>query len=288
MSNDLDSRKVTDEAIEEEEQIMVEVDGKEFETTKKITAENEIHVSIPPEIMAMGAEEIEKFKRNAESLLDAKGRTLKERMEWKREKEDRERKLRELDEQIAKKREAVTVAAKPDTTLVHVKSIKEMVAEELGVSEVDNDALRDFMDENPDKYLRIIEKRQDAVSERIAKEQETKVVKTWQRQSLQQKIQSAGYDVSAIERYRVENGFSSLDHAFRFFQKEHAPKTSPIDVINQAERIKRNKVTFIAPGDVASTKKSAMEQLNEMSSEELEKLSSEDPLILRAMEEINF
>lgn len=290
MSEKTNSREVTDTPIEEK--LIVDVDGVgSFETTKTTNAENDVKISIPKEVMELGPEAIDKFKRHAEDLVSAGGKTLKDRMEWKKEQEDRDREreaqlkeLKDLQAEVEKLKNPHKPAAKP----VKVPTIKELVAKQLGVDKIDSEQLRDFMDEDPEGYASALETRQDLVIEAKYKQRESDTLHTIKTQSLRQKIADDGYDVKMVEQFKEQNGFSDLKHAYNFFKNNAKPRTSPIDIVNTAEDKKKSHLTFIEPGNVKQNQKSAVDIINGMDADAVRKLKYDDPLLVRARAELNF
>ena len=290
MSINPNGRQVTDNGIEEK--VKIDVDGLgSFETTQTTTAENNVIVSIPNEVADLGPDAVDKFKRHASDILDAGGKTLNERMGWNREEENRNlerEKSREELLQLKKEIDALKERGKQKPVETKVPSITELIAKELGVTKVDDSDVREFIDDNVLRYNEILEERQDMLFDSRSRMREVKTLETIKAQTFQQKIVDAGYDLQEVERFKRDSGFSDLEHAFRFYQRQNKPTASPIDIINNAERSKKRTVSFLEAGDVHKNAKSAMDELNEMDPNVVKKLPYDHPLLVRAREELQF
>ena len=266
--------KVTDNNVEKK----LNVDGLEVETK---TVGDVVEVPIPQEIKDKGSEAVEKFKRSAEDILKAGNRNYKKGQELNQEKEQfshevethkaeieaKDKRLQELENEVAKQRELNAGLQKEQTP-----SLKNLLAKKLGKKTLTADEIRDVQEDDPELYLSVQTERQDLLMENYRKENYSNVKGQISKNLIEDNIRREGYDVAKIEKFRLDNGFNDISKAFSFFKTQFKPAISPIDIVNKAERTKKT-VKFIDAGNVENHEQ---RHLADMTIAEIDALTPEE------------
>ena len=244
-----------------------------------------VEITIPKEILDKGGEAITKFKKATLDRVEAGNRNYKKGQELNQERkefdnqvaqrnaeiEKKDKELKLLQEKVAKQEE-VNVELSKRQVKENIPSLKKLLAKRLGKETLTADEIRDVIDDDPEMYLSIQTERQDLLAEKLRNDNYQSIKGQVSKDLFADTIRREGFNLAEVERFRLDNGFNSIESAFSFFKTQNKPTISPIDIINKAESTKKT-VKFIETGNVEHANPLKLE---DMTAEQVDALSDED------------
>jgi len=211
---------------------------------------NNLVVTIPQEVIEGGQDAIDKFQRKTEDYIKVGGKNYKDRMDLKKQRTDFDDEYAEKKAELAEMNKQIAANKAPEKLVTKVKTLDEILEEELG------EDFADAYDDNPRAVAMAQQKQNrmelDAREQAWKQEQARNLTLNNQRQSLNSSITNDGFNVSDVERTKLQMGFKDDASAYKFMKSQlnSSPnqQRSTLDIINKSEQSKKV-VSFVNAGN---------------------------------------